>query len=140
MAVRGIRGAIAVEADQAEAILAATQELLQAILRANPTLKPEDIASAIFTVTDDLQSVYPAQAARQMGWEQVPLICAREIPVLHGLPRCIRILIHWNTDLPASHVSHVYLGAARGLRPDLAIGFDREASAKSPDPDHPPHD
>jgi chorismate mutase len=126
MAVRGIRGATVAETEQAEAILKATQELLQAILQVNPSLKPEDIASVIFTVTDDLVNAYPARAARQLGWDLVPLMCAREIPVPGSLPRCIRVLIHWNTDLPSSAVHHVYLREARQLRPDLAADFTDE--------------
>jgi len=120
MPVRGIRGAIVSTGNQPEAILSATRELLDAILVNNPTLKPEDIASAIFTVTDDLTSVYPAQAARQLGWNRVPLMCAQEIPVPGSLPRCIRVLIHWNTELSQSDVRHVYLGEAEKLRPDLS--------------------
>jgi len=119
MPVRGIRGAIDVINDQPEEVLAATRELLEAILLANPALKPADLASVLFTVTDDLQSVYPAQAARQMGWGDVPLICAREIPVPGGLPRCVRVLLHWNTDLGQAEVRHVYLRGAVSLRPDL---------------------
>jgi chorismate mutase len=119
MPVRGLRGAINVSQDQAEEVLAATQELLEAILLANPALKPADLASVLFTVTDDLQSVYPARAARQMGWRDVPLMCAREIPVPGGLPRCIRVLLHWNTDLAQGEIRHVYLRGAASLRPDL---------------------
>lgn len=119
MAIRGIRGAITVDVDAPEHILAATRELLDAILNANPTLRCEDIASAFFTVTDDLRSAYPALAARQMGWDLVPMMCAREIPVPGGLPRCVRVLLHWNTDLPQNAVHHVYLREAMVLRPDL---------------------
>lgn len=119
MAIRGIRGAITVDMDAPEHILAATRELLEAILNANPTLRCEDIASALFTVTDDLHSAYPALAARQMGWDLVPMMCAREIPVPGGLPRCVRVLLHWNTDLPQDAVHHVYLREAMVLRPDL---------------------
>lgn len=119
MAIRGIRGAITVDMDAPEHILAATRELLDAILNANPTLRCEDIASVLFTVTDDLNSAYPALAARQMGWDLVPMMCAREIPVPGGLPRCIRVLLHWNTDLPQDAVHHVYLREAMVLRPDL---------------------
>ena len=120
MSVRGVRGATVVDQDGPEAVISATRELLQAILDANPTMQTVDLASAFFTVTDDLSSVYPARAARQMGWNQVPLMCAREIPVPGALPRCIRVLLHWNTDLPQSAVCHVYLGAATSLRPDLS--------------------
>jgi chorismate mutase len=122
MPVRGVRGAITVQSDQPEAIYMATTELLEALLKANPTMHLEDLASALFTVTEDLNSAYPARAARQMGWEQVPLMCAREIPVPNSLPRCIRVLLHWNTDLSQSSVQHVYLGEADVLRPDLIRG------------------
>lgn len=120
MAVRGVRGATVVSQDQPEEILSATCELLEAILQLNPALQATELASAFFTVTDDLCSAYPAQAARQMGWDQVPLMCAREIPVPGGLPRCIRVLLHWNTDLTQAAIRHVYLGAAASLRPDLS--------------------
>lgn len=120
MTVRGVRGAAIAAADDPEAILSATRELLEAILSANPTLQPEDIASVLFTVTPDLQSVYPAQAARGLGWEEVPLMCAQEIPVPEGLARCIRVLLHWNTETPQCDIQHVYLGEAASLRPDLS--------------------
>jgi chorismate mutase len=95
--------------------------LLQAILVANPTLKTADLASVFFTVTDDLVSAYPARAARELGWENVPLMCSREIPVPGSLSRCIRVLLHWNTDLPQHAIYHVYLGASAELRPDLNL-------------------
>jgi chorismate mutase len=119
MCVRGIRGAITSREDSPEAIHEATRDLLTAIVAANPDLATQAIASAWFTVTDDLHSAYPAAAARALGWTLVPMMCGREIPVLGGLPRCIRILIHWNTELPQSAICHVYLGAATRLRPDL---------------------
>ena len=117
--VRGIRGAITVSKDEPHEILKATRELLEAILDENPALTCGNIASIIFTVTDDIVSVYPAQAAREMGWLQVPLICAREIPVRDSLQLCIRVLIHWNTELSQEEIKHVYLGEASSLRPDL---------------------
>jgi len=120
MTVRGLRGATVAEADQPEIILAATKELLETILDVNPSLRLDDIASALFTVSEDLRSAYPAQAARQMGWQLVPLMCAQEIPVPGGIARCIRVLIHWNTNLPPEAVKHVYLREASSLRPDLA--------------------
>ena len=119
MPVRGVRGAITVEADQPTMILAATQELLKAILHANPGLRTEDIGSACFTMTEDLISVYPALAARQIGWENVPMMCVCEIPVPGGLPRCIRVLVQWNTNRAQTAVKHVYLRDAVTLRPDL---------------------
>ncbi|MCC7130633.1 MAG: chorismate mutase [Anaerolineae bacterium] len=120
MLVRGIRGATVAQADQPEAILEATRRLLEAILAANPQLRTDQIASALFTVTADLNAAYPAAAARQMGWSDVPLMCAREIDVPTGLPRCIRVLLHWNTDLEQTAVRHVYLEEAQRLRPDLS--------------------
>lgn len=119
MPTRGIRGATTVLEDEAETILQATRELLEAILNENESMTPEDVGSAIFTVTDDLASTFPAQAARQMGWGLVPMICAREIPVPGGLPKVIRVLVHWNTETPQSEVKHVYLRDAVRLRPDL---------------------
>ena len=119
MPVRGIRGATVAERDEKEAIWSATRSLLEAILAANPDLAPEDIASAWFTATPDLSAAYPAAAARQMGWTQVPLMCVQEMPVAGSLPRCIRVLLHWNTDLPQAAIHHVYLHAAAILRPDL---------------------
>lgn len=119
MPVRGIRGATVASTNQSEAILLATRELLDAILVANPELRPEDVASVLFTVTEDLTATYPAKAARQFGWTEIPLMCAREIPVAESPPFCIRVLLHWNTHLPQSVISHVYLGAASQLRPDL---------------------
>ena len=119
MAIRGIRGATTVPADESDLILEATRELLEAILEANGSMKPEDVGSAIFTVTEDLASTFPAQAARQMGWGLVPMICAREIPVPGSLRRVIRVLVHWNTETPQAEVKHVYLRDAVKLRPDL---------------------
>jgi len=119
MPIRGIRGATTVAADEPDLILAATREVLESILEGNPGMKPEDVGSAIFTVTEDLASTFPAQAARQMGWGLVPMICAREIPVPGSLPRVIRVLVHWNTDLPQNEIVHVYLRDAVKLRPDL---------------------
>ncbi len=119
MTLRGIRGATTVEADQPDLILSATRELLEAVLEANPGMSPEEVASALFTVTDDLCSTFPAQAARQMGWSLVPMMCAREIPVPGSLPRAIRVLVHWNTDRPQNQITHVYLREAVRLRPDL---------------------
>ena len=119
MPIRGVRGATTVAADEPNLILQATRELLEELLEENENMKPEDIASAIFTVTDDLVSTFPAQAARQMGWELVPMLCAREIPVPNSLPRTIRVLVHWNTELSQNQIKHVYLRDAVKLRPDL---------------------
>ncbi len=121
MPIRGIRGATTVEDDQPASVLEATRDLITAILDANPTLQISDLASVFFSLTDDLCSVYPAQAARQIGWNNVPMLCMQEIPVPGSLPRCIRVLLHWNSELPQDSIQHVYLGAAASLRPDLAV-------------------
>jgi chorismate mutase len=118
MACRGIRGAITVEVNDPGAIIAATRELLERIVFVNGLLV-EDIASVIFTATPDLDAVHPAQAAREMGWVSTPLLCMQEMAVKGSLPRCIRVLVLWNTKLPSEQVRHVYLGGARALRPDL---------------------
>jgi chorismate mutase len=99
-------------------ILAATRELLAHIVEAND-LDVSDVASAIFTATRDLDAVPPARAAREMGWTGVPLLCMQEMAVVGALPRCIRVLIHWNTERPQELIRHVYLDGARVLRPDL---------------------
>ena len=119
MTTRGIRGATTIESDTQENVLAATRELLNAIMTSNPDLKTDAIASAFFTVTDEIGSAYPALAARQMDWDQVPLMCAREIPVAGSLPLCIRVLILWNTNKIQKEIKHVYLREAVQLRPDL---------------------
>ena len=119
MPTRGIRGATTVTEDDVDLILQATRELLEAIVKENADMKPEDIGSAIFTVTEDLSATFPAQAARQMGWSMVPMMCAREIPVPGSLPKAIRVLVPWNTETPQSQIKHVYLRDAVKLRPDL---------------------
>jgi len=119
MTCRGIRGAVCAEANQAEAIIRATRDLLEQLVAAN-RLTVDDVASVIFTATPDLDAAYPARAAREMGWVRTPLLCIQEMAVTPSLPRCIRVLIHWNTDRTPQQIQHVYLGAARVLRPDLA--------------------
>ncbi len=120
MMVRGIRGATTAEANTREAILAATDELLRLMIEAND-LCAEDVASVIFTTTTDLTADYPALAARALGWHDVALMCAHEMNVPHGLPRCIRVLMHWNTDRSAAEVQHVYIKGAARLRPDRSF-------------------
>ncbi len=121
METRGIRGATTVSRNDREEILAATHELLLSLQTANGFAK-ERLAAAWFTVTPDLDAAFPAAAARDLGWDQVPLLDAQEIPVPGALPRCIRVLLLWNTDVPQSSVQHVYLRQAAALRPDLAAG------------------
>jgi chorismate mutase len=118
MPVRGIRGATTVELNRREAILDATCALLQEMVSTNQ-VAADDLACAYFTVTDDLDAAFPAEAARQLGWLHVPLLNGCEIPVPGSLRRCIRVLLWWNTDLPPAAVRHVYQGEARSLRPDL---------------------
>jgi len=124
--MRGIRGATTIETDVKENVLSATLELLEKIFASNPDLKTEEIASAIFTVTEDIISAFPALAARQIGWDQVPMMCAREIPVQDSLPLCVRVLIHWNTSKAQDAVRHVYLRGAEKLRPDLNVPYDKK--------------
>jgi chorismate mutase len=119
MPCRGIRGATTVETDTADAILGATRELLACIIEAN-AVDVQDVASALFTLTPDLTAAFPAQAAREMGWQGVALLDAQEIPVPGSLSRCLRVLIHWNTDRPQDQICHVYLRRAVALRPDVA--------------------
>ncbi len=123
MRVRGVRGATTVEWNDAGQILAATRALLEEMVARNQ-MAPEDIAAVFFTVTDDLDAAFPARAARELGWVHVPLMDAREIPVPGSLPRCIRVLLLWNSDILQSQVTHVYQGNAIKLRPDLAGGGD----------------
>lgn len=118
MACRGVRGATTVKDNEAGAILSATRELLEAIVAAND-IRPDDLASAFFTATPDLNAAFPAQAARELGWHQVPLLDALEIPVLGSLSHCVRVLLHWNTEKRQEEIKHVYLRGARALRPDL---------------------
>lgn len=117
MPVRGIRGATTASANTAEAILAATRELLQALAQANDLREP-DIASVYFTLTPDLDAAFPARAARDLGWRDAALLDAQAPRVAGDLPRCIRVLIHWNTDRAADAITHVYLRGAQQLRPD----------------------
>jgi chorismate mutase len=119
MPVRGLRGAINCEENTAASILSATRELLEEIIRANDLTDFEEIVSAIFTTTPDLNAAFPAEAARELGMHQVPLLCGTEIAVPGGMPRCIRILLHVNTDRRQTEMVHVYLRDARRLRPDM---------------------
>ena len=118
MPARGVRGATTVANNTTEEILAATADLLQEMVAAND-IDTADIASVLFTLTADLDAAFPAKAARDMGWSQVPLINAREIPVPGSLERCIRVLIHWNTAKGQADIQHVYRNDAVRLRPDL---------------------
>jgi chorismate mutase len=119
MAVRGIRGATTADEDSEAAIIEATTELLSELAREN-ALDPVDIAAVWFTTTPDLTSEFPAAAARQLGWGDVPLMCAHEMSVPasnpRSLPRCIRVLLLVNTTVPSSAIRFVYLRGAQKLR------------------------
>ena len=117
MVCRGVRGAITVHNNDAEEILSATRELLQAVVSAN-NMQIDDIASVYFTTTTDLNTTYPALAARQLGWVDAALMCSHEMDVPGSLPRCIRVMIHWNTTRTPKEIAHVYMRDARSLRPD----------------------
>jgi chorismate mutase len=119
MTCRGVRGATTVPANDREEILAATRQLLALMVRRNG-IEKQDVASAIFTTTVDLDAEFPALAARQLGWLDVPLLCGHELNVPGSLPLCIRVLVHWNTERAQSDVEHVYIRDAVRLRPDLS--------------------
>ena len=127
MPVRGIRGATVAAADTPEAIRAATRELLLALIEANSVL-PEDVASVIFTLTPDLTAVAPARELRELGWHDAALMCMAEMNAVGGLERCIRVLIHWNSDQRPDQIHHVYLHAAGQLRPDRAVRSNGHAA------------
>lgn len=116
---RGIRGATTVPANTALDILQAASELLEKIVTVNQVGK-DDVAAIIFTATPDLDAVYPAVAARQLGWTYTPLVCTQEMVVPGSLAQCLRILVMWNTDRTPQEIHHIYLHGARVLRPDLA--------------------
>ncbi len=115
---RGVRGAITVNEDNAELIIAAAVDLLKAVIEANG-IQEQDVASVIFTTTPDLTAAYPAATARQLGWHQVALMGAQEMDNPNGLPRMLRVLIHWNTAKQLGELIHVYMRGAEKLRPDL---------------------
>lgn len=119
MAVRAVRGATQVDADDRDQILAATTELVTEVMSRNG-LTTDDVISVVFTATPDLTAEFPALAARKLGFHDVPLLCASEIAVPHALPRVIRLMAHIETDRPRSDVQHVYLRGAVALRLDIA--------------------
>ncbi|MDO4558494.1 MAG: chorismate mutase [Planctomycetia bacterium] len=131
MYCRGVRGATTIEENTSEAILRGTQELLALMIRRNG-IQPEDVASVIFTVTHDLDAEFPAIAARQFGWSNVALMCGNELDVPGSLRRCIRILIHWNTEKSSEEINHIYIRGAVNLRPDIRTlpTIDQEALEK----------
>lgn len=119
--VRGVRGATTVESNTKEEIVSKTMELLEELVKRN-VFKVEDIVSAVFSVTDDVNAEFPAVAGRKLGWLYTPLFCTREIPVPGSLQSCIRVLLHVNTDRSQEDMVHVYLYDAKKLRPDMGSG------------------
>ncbi len=119
MSCRGVRGATTADSNSRDDILTATRQLLALMIHIND-ISPDDVASAIFSSTEDLNAEFPALAARQLGWLDVPLICTHEINVPGSLDLCVRILLHWNTDKRQDEVTHVYTKEAIRLRPDLS--------------------
>jgi len=119
MPCRGVRGATTVETNSREEILKETRNLLALMIRLNG-IESEDVSHAYFSVTQDLDAEFPALAARQLGWLDVPLLCGYEVRVPGSLQRCIRVLITWNTDKLQKDIVHAYLRGAKRLRPDLS--------------------
>ena len=119
MPCRGVRGATTADSNTSEDILKATRELLALMIRQND-IRQEDVASAIFTTTVDLDAEFPSLAARQLGWFHVPLLNLHELDVPGSMRRCVRILLHWNTEKTADEIVHVYIKEAGRLRPDLS--------------------
>ena len=118
--VRALRGATTADRDERHAVIGATAELLRALIDQNNVHK-DDLISMIFTATPDLSAAFPAAAARELGLDEVPLLCSVEIGVPDAIPRCIRVLIHLNTTHAAAELRHVYLGGATELRSDLDV-------------------
>jgi len=127
MHCRGVRGATTVDSNTREDILAATRQLLGLMIRVNG-IAAEDVGSIIFSLTRDLDAEFPALAARQLGWLEVPLLCTYEVDVPGSLRKCVRILVHWNTNKAQNEIHHVYTKDAVKLRPDLSklppVDFD----------------
>ena len=116
--IRGVRGATTVKDNSPEAILTAAVELLEAMFERNGICEAE-VASILFTTTPELTAAYPAKAARLLGWTRTALMGFVEADVEGGLPMCIRVLVHWNTDKPIGEIRHVFLRGAVALRPDI---------------------
>lgn len=127
MLCRGVRGATTTDGNTRDEILAATRQLLALLIRLNG-IESEHVASAVFSLTRDLDAEFPALAARQLGWLDVPLLCTYEVDVPGSLRRCVRVLVHWNTDKSQHEIRHVYLKEAERLRPDISklppVDFD----------------
>src|SRR5256885_12500108 len=119
MLCRGVRGATTADSNSRDDILTATRQLLALLIRING-IEPEHVASAVFSLTRDLDAEFPALAARQLGWIDVPLLCTYEVDVPGSLRRCVRVLVHWNTAKPQHEIRHVYVKDAARFRPDIS--------------------
>ena len=119
MLCRGVRGATTADSNSRDDILTATRQLLALMIRIN-SIEPQHVASAVFSLTRDLDAEFPALAARQLGWIDVPLLCTYEVDVPGSLRRCVRVLVHWNTDKPQHEIRHIYVKDAERLRPDIS--------------------
>jgi len=127
MPARGVRGATTVAGNEESVIYAATLELLETMVKLNG-IRPEDVGYVLFTVTEDLDATFPADAARAgLGWTAVPLICGREIPVPGALGKCVRVLLVWNTPKTQAEIRHAFLHGARVLRPAWGIDLPGDA-------------
>lgn len=123
--VRGVRGATTVEVNEADHIIDETEHLLSEMIEKNNII-PENVASILISVTDDINDVFPAKAVRKFeGWEYVPIMCMQEIPVVNGLKNCVRVLMTVNTDIEQKQIQHIYLKDAVQLRPDLSGSIDK---------------
>ncbi|MBD7936070.1 chorismate mutase [Cytobacillus sp. Sa5YUA1] len=117
--IRGVRGAVTVEKNEENEIVAATEQLLREMIKENQ-IDAHSVVSVFISVTDDITEAFPAKALRAIeGWTYVPVMCMREIPVPKGLTKCIRVMMHVNTEIAQEKISHIYLGNAVSLRPDL---------------------
>lgn len=122
--IRGVRGAITVSENDETEIIAATESLLRKMIE-NNAIDPNSVASVFISVTDELTAAFPAKAMRLIdGWTYVPVMCMTEIPVPSSLAKCIRIMMHVNTNVPQEEINHIYLGGAITLRPDLQKGVN----------------
>lgn len=129
MAVRGIRGAVTAQANERAAIVEATSRLLREIVARN-RVAVDDIGAIFFTTTPDLTAEFPAAAARELGWNDVPLLCGHEMSVPDRLDKCVRVMMLVNTDAGQASIRHVYLDGAKALRPDLESTHVREGTLR----------
>ena len=119
MPCRGVRGATTIADNSREDILSGTRQLLALLIRRNE-IDPKDIANVLFSATQDIDAEFPALAARQLGWLEVPMLCSNEMHIPGSLPRCVRVMILWNTEKAQNEIHHVYIHGAKKLRPDLS--------------------